>query len=108
MLFEKNWENQNYISLKLISKDNKIFDFVYFGDAEEFDEKFKETYGDEELRKLYSGKYFMNSKFLIDVLYEVKIDTYNFNETIKYFCSNIDFKGEFGLCRFMILRVMTL
>ena len=78
-------KNQNYISLKLISKDNKIFDFVYFGDAEEFDEKFKETYGDEELRKLYSGKYFMNSKFLIDVLYEVKIDTYNFNETIKYF-----------------------
>ena len=78
-------KNQNYISLKLISKDNKIFDFIYFGDAEEFDEKFKETYGDEELRKLYSGKYFMNSKFLIDVLYEVKIDTYNFNETIKYF-----------------------
>lgn len=78
-------KSQNYISLKLISKDNKIFDFVYFGDAEEFDEKFKETYGDEELRKLYSGKYFMNSKFLIDVLYEVKIDTYNFNETIKYF-----------------------
>lgn len=78
-------KSQNYISLKLISKDNKIFDFVYFGDAEEFDGKFKETYGDEELRKLYSGKYFMNSKFLIDVLYEVKIDTYNFNETIKYF-----------------------
>lgn len=78
-------KSQNYMSLKLISKDNKIFDFVYFGDAEEFDEKFKETYGDEELRKLYSGKYFMNSKFLIDVLYEVKIDTYNFNETIKYF-----------------------
>ena len=78
-------KNQNYISLKLISKDNKIFDFVYFGDAEEFDEKFKETYGDEELRKLYSGKYFMNSKILIDILYEVKIDTYNFNETIKYF-----------------------
>ncbi len=78
-------KSQNYISLKLISKDNKIFDFVYFGDAAEFDEKFKETYGDEELRKLYSGKYFMNSKFLIDVLYEVKIDTYNFNETIKYF-----------------------
>ena len=26
-------KNQNYISLKLISKDNKIFDFVYFVDA---------------------------------------------------------------------------
>lgn len=78
-------KDKNYISLKLISGDNKIFDFLYFGDADEFDQKFIYNYDKISLDKLYTGKYFMNSKFYIDVLYEVKIDNYNFNETIKYF-----------------------
>lgn len=78
-------KDKNYISLKLISKNNKIFDFLYFGDAEEFDKKFINTYDKILLEKLYMGKYFMNSRFFIDVLYDVKIDNYNFNETIKYF-----------------------
>lgn len=78
-------KDKNYISMKLISRDNKIFDFLYFGDADEFDQKFIDIYDKISLDKLYSGNYFMNSKFYIDVLYEVKIDNYNFNETIKYF-----------------------
>lgn len=78
-------KNKNYISMKLISRDNKIFDFVYFGDAEEFDKSFSNSYSRVDLEKLYSGKCSMNNQFFIDVLYEVKIDNYNFSETIKYF-----------------------
>lgn len=78
-------KNKNYISMKLISRDNKIFDFVYFGDAEEFDKSFSNSYSRVDLEKLYSGKCNMNNQFFIDVLYEVKIDNYNFSETIKYF-----------------------
>lgn len=78
-------KDKNYLSLKIISNDNKVFDFLYFGDVDEFDKRFIDSYGEESLKKLYGGKYFMNSKFSIDILYEVKIDNYNLNETIKYF-----------------------
>ncbi len=78
-------KNRNYISMKLISRDNKIFDFVYFGYADEFDKSFSNYYSRVDLEKLYSGRCNMNSQFFIDVLYEVKIDNYNFSETIKYF-----------------------
>ena len=78
-------KNKNYISIKLISKDYKIFDFVYFGDAEEFDKAFSNSYSRVELERLYSGICNMNNQFFIDVLYEVSIDNYNFSETIKYF-----------------------
>lgn len=78
-------KSQNYISMKLISNDNKIFDFLYFGDAKDFDENLRIKYGSENIQKLYSGKYIMDSKIFMDILYEVKIDNYNFNETIKYF-----------------------
>lgn len=78
-------KNQNYISLKIISTNGKVFDFVYFGDSEEFDNLFSQKYGDENLKRIYSGKIDFNSEFFIDILYEVKIDNYNFNETIKYF-----------------------
>ncbi len=79
------WKKQNYISLKIISSNGKIFDFVYFGDANEFDKSFSEKYGENNLKLIYSGKANLNSKFFIDILYEVKIETYNFNEMIKYF-----------------------
>ncbi|BAK80972.1 single-stranded-DNA-specific exonuclease RecJ [Candidatus Arthromitus sp. SFB-rat-Yit] len=78
-------KNKNYISIKLISTDDKIFDFVYFGDAEEFDKSFSNSYSRVELERLYSGKCNMNNQFFIDVLYEVSIDNYNFSEMIKYF-----------------------
>lgn len=78
-------KNKNYISIKLISKDYKIFDFVYFGDAEEFDKAFSNSYSRVELERLYSGICNINNQFFIDVLYEVSIDNYNFSETIKYF-----------------------
>ncbi len=78
-------KNQNYISIKIMSTNNRIFDFIYFGDSEEFDNLFSEKYGKENLKSIYSEKINFNSKFFIDVLYEVKIDNYNFNETIKYF-----------------------
>ena len=78
-------KSQNYISFKLLSNDGKIFDFVYFGDANEFDEDFKKVYGDEQLKKFYSGRYIINSDCLMDILYYVKLDTYNLSETIKYF-----------------------
>lgn len=84
-LMKRIGKKQNYISLKLISKNGKIFDFVYFGDADEFDKSFSEKYGENNLKLIYSGKVILNSKFFIDILYEVKIETYNFNETIKYF-----------------------
>ncbi len=78
-------KEQNYISLKLISINNKVFDFVYFGDADEFDNKLKNFYGTKYLDKLYSNKCFMNSDIFMDIIYEVKLDSYNFNEDIRYF-----------------------
>ena len=56
-------KNRNYISMKLISRDNKIFDFVYFGYADEFDKSFSNYYSRVDLEKLYSGRCNMNSQF---------------------------------------------
>lgn len=78
-------KDKNYISLKIFSTDNKIFDFVYFGDANDFDKSISEFYGNDFLKKLYAGKIFSDSKIFMDILYEVKLENYNFNETIKYF-----------------------
>lgn len=78
-------KNKNFISLMLTSKDGKNFNFIYFGDAEEFDCDFKYKYGEEKLNELYNTTYCVTSKYFIDILYEVKIDNYRFTETIKYF-----------------------
>ena len=78
-------KNKNYISLTLESNSGRSFNFIYFGDAEEFDNEFIKFYGEQSLIDLYEKKYCFNSQYLIDVLYEVKIDNYGFNETIKYF-----------------------
>lgn len=78
-------KNKDYISMKIISRDNKIYDFVFFGDAEDFDNSFREKYGNDSLDALYSGKIFMRSNYVMDILYEVKIERYNFSESIKYF-----------------------
>lgn len=78
-------KNKNYISMKIISNDGKIYDFVFFGDAEDFDNSFREKYGDNALMSLYSGKIMMRSSYTMDILYEVKIETYNLSESIKYF-----------------------
>ncbi|WP_243145591.1 single-stranded-DNA-specific exonuclease RecJ, partial [Clostridium neonatale] len=48
-------KNRNVLKLKLKSNSDKIFDGIYFGNIEEFEQTVCDKYNSEELSKLYDG-----------------------------------------------------
>lgn len=65
--------NKNVLKLILESKSGKTIEGLYFGDINNFEEKFVKVYGEESIEKLYKG---INSNIYIDILYNPSVNEY--------------------------------
>lgn len=78
-------KNRNVLKLKLKSRLDKIFDGIYFGDIEEFEETVCEKYNNEELAKLYDGIF---NDVKLDFVFYPSVNEYNGNVSIQVVIQN--------------------
>jgi single-stranded-DNA-specific exonuclease len=78
-------KNASGIRLFLENKYGKSMEAVYFGDVDEFFIYIGNTYGEEEVQKLKSGR---SPKFLLAVTYFPKINEYNGFRNIQLMIQN--------------------
>lgn len=78
-------KNRNVLKLKLKSNSNKIFDGIYFGDIEEFEQTVCDKYNSEELSKLYDGIF---NDVKLDFVFYPNINEYNGNVSIQIVIQN--------------------
>lgn len=78
-------ENRNVLKLKLKSNSDKIFDGIYFGNIEEFEQTVCDKYNSEELSKLYDGIF---NDVKLDFVFYPNINEYNGNVSIQIVIQN--------------------
>ena len=78
-------KNRNVLKLKLKSNSDKIFDGIYFGDIEEFEQTVCDKYNSEELSKLYDGIF---NDVKLDFVFYPNINEYNGNVSIQIVIQN--------------------
>ena len=78
-------KNRNVLKLKLKSNGDKIFDGIYFGDIEEFEQTVCNKYNEEELAKLYDGLF---NDVKLDFVFYPNINEYNGNVSIQIVIQN--------------------
>ena len=78
-------KNRNVLKLKMKSKENKIYDGIFFGEIEKFEEYIKEKYNMGELSKLYDGQY---NDINLDFVFYPSINEYNGNTNIQIIIQN--------------------
>lgn len=78
-------KNRNVLKLKLKSNSDKIFDGIYFGDIEEFEQTICDKYNAEELSKLYDGIF---NDVKLDFVFYPNINEYNGNVSIQIVIQN--------------------
>lgn len=66
-------QNRNVLKLKLLSKQGKHMDGIYFGDIKAFEELITARFGSDELERLYHGA---NTSIEIDIAFYPTINTY--------------------------------
>lgn len=66
-------QNRNVLKLKLLSKQGKYMDGIYFGDIKAFEELITTRFGSDELERLYQGS---NTNIVIDIAFYPTINTY--------------------------------
>lgn len=78
-------KNRNVLKLKLKSNGDKIFDGIYFGDIEEFEQIVCDKYNKEELSKLYDGIF---NDVKLDFVFYPNVNEYNGNVSIQIVIQN--------------------
>lgn len=78
-------KNRNVIKLKLKTKYGKNIDGVYFGEANEFEERIVDKFGKEELEKLYDGVY---NDVSLDLVFYPNVNEYNGNTSLQVVIQN--------------------
>ena len=78
-------KNGNVLKLKLKSNSDKIFDGIYFGNIEEFEQTVCDKYNSEELSKLYDGIF---NDVKLDFVFYPNINKYNGNVSIQIVIQN--------------------
>ena len=78
-------KNRNVLKLKLKSNSDKIFDGIYFGNIEEFEQTVCDKYNSEELSKLYDGIF---NDVKLDFVFYPNINEYNGNVSIQIVIQN--------------------
>ena len=78
-------KNGNVLKLKLKSNSDKIFDGIYFGNIEEFEQTVCDKYNSEELSKLYDGIF---NDVKLDFVFYPHINEYNGNVSIQIVIQN--------------------
>ena len=78
-------KNRNVLKLKLKSNGDKIFDGIYFGDIEEFEQTVCDKYNSEELSKLYDGIF---NDVKLDFVFYPNVNEYNGNVSIQIVIQN--------------------
>ncbi|CAI3599073.1 Single-stranded-DNA-specific exonuclease [Clostridium neonatale] len=78
-------KNRNVLKLKLKSNSDKIFDGIYFGNIEEFEQTVCDKYNSEELSKLYDGIF---NDIKLDFVFYPNINEYNGNVSIQIVIQN--------------------
>ena len=78
-------KNQNVLKLKLVTKNNKLIDGLYFGDIEEFEIKLINKFGKEEVDKMYKG---IDNRVELDIVYVPTINEYMGNRNLQIIIQN--------------------
>lgn len=78
-------KNRNVLKLKLKSNSDKIFNGIYFGNIEEFEQTVCDKYNSEELSKLYDGIF---NDVKLDFVFYPNINEYNGNVSIQIVIQN--------------------
>lgn len=82
-------KDKNVIKLKIKMKNGLYIDAIHFGDVKDFEKVIEESFGKEELNKLYSG--FINNVYL-DLVYYPTINEYNGNSSVQIIID--DYRGN--------------
>lgn len=78
-------QNKNVLKLKLITRNGKLIDAIYFGDIEAFNEEVLAAYGEEEFQKMYAG---LANNIEIDLVYSIDINEYMGNRNVQLIISS--------------------
>ncbi|WP_244834775.1 single-stranded-DNA-specific exonuclease RecJ [Clostridium sp. BJN0001] len=82
-------KDKNVIKLKIKMKNGLYIDAIHFGDVKDFEKVIEESFGKEELNKLYNG--FINDVYL-DLVYYPTINEYNGNSSVQIIID--DYRGN--------------
>jgi single-stranded-DNA-specific exonuclease len=77
--------NQNVLKLKLLTKNGRFIDAVYFGDIEKFNSMILDCFGELETQKMFAG---MQNEIHVDLVYSVDINEYMGNRTLQLIISS--------------------
>lgn len=77
-------KNRNVLKFKIIMRNGKYVEGIYFRNIEEFEEIIIDKYGAEELDRLYRG----NCKMKLDMVFYPSINEYNGNVSIQVVIEN--------------------
>jgi single-stranded-DNA-specific exonuclease len=72
--------NKNVLKLKLLTKNQKYLDCIYFGDIQAFEALIISKFGQEELDKLHKGK---ENNVKLDIIFNIEINEYNGNRSVQ-------------------------
>lgn len=78
-------QNKNVLKLKLITRNGKLIDAIYFGDIEAFNVEVLAAYGEEEFQKMYAG---LANNIEIDLVYSIDINEYMGNRNVQLIISS--------------------
>lgn len=78
-------KNQNVLKLKLLTKNNKLIDGLYFDDIEKFEMYIINKFGKEEVDKMYKG---IDNKVKLDIIYIPTINEYMGNRNLQIIIQN--------------------
>jgi single-stranded-DNA-specific exonuclease len=72
--------NKNVLKLKLLTKNQKYLDCIYFGDIQAFEALIISKFGQDELDKLHKGK---ENNVKLDIIFNIEINEYNGNRSVQ-------------------------
>lgn len=73
-------QNHNVLKLKLLSKNNKHIEGIFFGDIEKFEKIITDKFGVNEMNKMYNG---LDNNIYLDIAFYPNINEYNGNVNIQ-------------------------
>lgn len=73
-------QNHNVLKLKLLSKNNKYIEGIFFGDIEKFQNIVIDKFGSSEMNKMYNG---LDNNIYLDIAFYPDINEYNGNVNIQ-------------------------
>ncbi|WP_026881202.1 single-stranded-DNA-specific exonuclease RecJ [Clostridium akagii] len=77
-------KNRNVLKFKIVMRNGKYTDGIYFRDIEEFEKIIIDKYGSDELDRLYHG----NCRLKLDMVFYPSVNEYNGNVSIQVVIEN--------------------